>query len=94
MPNKLPVFSYYIFIQSLMFFINISPTDHNKYYRLVYQYSTIMKATIKICKVGQFTESQRQLLKRVTNVLDEHDLSVRLQINMKKIKVIRNKEVA
>ena len=47
-----------------------------------------MKATIKICKVGQFTDSQKQLLKRMTNVLEEHNLSVRLQINMKKIRVI------
>jgi hypothetical protein len=49
-----------------------------------------MKATIKICKVGQFTERQRQVLKRVTNVLEEHNLSVRLQINMKKIRVVRD----
>jgi len=51
-----------------------------------------MKATIKICKVGSFTERQRQILKRVTQVLDEHNLSVRLQINMKKIKVLRNQK--
>jgi hypothetical protein len=50
-----------------------------------------MKATIKICKVGQFTESQKQVLKRVTQVLEEHSMSVRLDIKMKKIKLLKIK---
>jgi hypothetical protein len=49
-----------------------------------------MKATIKICKVGQFTERQRQVIRRVANVLEAHNLSVGLKINMKKIRVVRD----
>jgi hypothetical protein len=50
-----------------------------------------MKATIKICKVGQFNDAQKLVLRRVTNVLEEHNLSVRLDIKTKKIKLLKIK---
>jgi hypothetical protein len=38
-----------------------------------------MKATIKICRVGPFSDDQQQVIKRVMNVLTERGLSVGLK---------------
>ena len=93
MPYKLPLFlCLNLYTITPVFFINVISIYHKNYYRTLFNiYIYHMKATIKICKVGQFTDSQKQLLKRVTNVLEEHNLSVRLQINMKKIKLLKIK---
>jgi hypothetical protein len=53
-----------------------------------------MKASIKICKVGPFTAQQRSVLKRVTTVLTEHNLSVELIIKVKKPKNLRVVKIA
>jgi hypothetical protein len=53
-----------------------------------------MKANIKVCTAArQFTEDQKQILRRVTMVLIEHDLSAAVFIKVKKIKHLKLKAV-
>lgn len=44
-----------------------------------------MKAIIKVCTAGQFTQDQRSILKRVAMVLVEHDFSVAVITKEKKV---------
>lgn len=53
-----------------------------------------MKAVIKISTVSkQFRQDQLQILRRITTVLMEHDLSVELEMKQKKTKQIRLRAV-
>lgn len=42
-----------------------------------------MKATIKVCKAGKFTPSDIDILRRVANVLREHQLSIQIEMKVK-----------
>jgi hypothetical protein len=51
-----------------------------------------MKATIKVCTAAdEFTEDQKQILRRVSNVLMEHNLSVAIIMKVKKYKILKIK---
>ena len=53
-----------------------------------------MKAVIKIVTAEkEFTQDQRQIMRRVTMVLTEHNLSVALAIKEKKTKQLKLKAV-
>jgi hypothetical protein len=52
-----------------------------------YQY---MKALIKICKAGKFTQSDRDAFRRILLVLDAHQLSAKLTVKEKKTLTIKN----
>ncbi len=45
--------------------------------------STTMKAIIKVCKAGKFTPSDIDALRRVANMLREHQLSVQIEMKVK-----------
>lgn len=47
-----------------------------------------MKATIKIASAGKFTQDQISIIRRVSNVLLEHNLSVKITMNEKKNEVL------
>jgi len=47
--------------------------------------TNVMKAIIKVCTAGQFTQDQRSILKRVAMVLVEHDFSVAVITKEKKV---------
>lgn len=42
-----------------------------------------MKATIKVCKAGKFSPSDMDVLRRVANVLRDHQLSVKVEYKIK-----------
>jgi hypothetical protein len=42
-----------------------------------------MKATIKISKVGKFDKSDLDALRRISNVLQSHNMSVKIEIKVK-----------
>lgn len=47
-----------------------------------------MKAIIRVCTANKdFTEDQKQILRRISIVLREHDFSVDMLIKMKKTKL-------
>lgn len=46
-----------------------------------------MKAIIKVCCSGPFTQDQKNILKRIANVLTEHNLSVAIITKEKKVKL-------
>lgn len=46
-----------------------------------------MKAIIKIVSAGSFNEDQKQIIRRVVNVLMEHHLSVAIIQKIKKVEV-------
>jgi phage gpG-like protein len=51
-----------------------------------------MKAIIKVCTAAkEFTEDQKQIMRRVTNVLTEHNLSAAITIKVKKYKTLKIK---
>lgn len=50
-----------------------------------------MKAIIKAVTAGQFTEDQKQILRRVSMVLIERGFSVKTTINVKKVKTLKIK---
>lgn len=52
-----------------------------------------MKAVIKIASAGKFTPDQEQIIKRVANVLREHDLSICIERKVKKVQTIKLKVV-
>ena len=52
----------------------------------------VMKAIIKVCTAAdEFTEDQKQILRRISNVLTEHNLSVAIVMKIKKYKVLKIK---
>lgn len=52
-----------------------------------------MKAIIKICTAEkEFTEDQKQIMRRVANVLIEHNLSVAIVMKVKKYKSLKIKK--
>jgi hypothetical protein len=53
-----------------------------------------MKAIIKVCTAAkEFTEDQKQILRRIANVLTEHNLSVAIILKVKKYKQLKLKAV-
>jgi len=53
-----------------------------------------MNAVIKISSVSkEFRQDQLQILRRITMVLKEHDLSVELEVKQKKSKHVRLRAV-
>jgi|WetSurMetagenome_2_1015567.scaffolds.fasta_scaffold2381365_1 hypothetical protein len=44
-----------------------------------------MKAIIKVCTSGPFTEDQKSILRRIATVLTQHDLSVAIVTKEKKV---------
>lgn len=52
-----------------------------------------MKAIIKIATAGKFTEDQERIIKRVSIVLAEHNLSVAVVRKVKEVKTINLKVV-
>jgi hypothetical protein len=53
-----------------------------------------MKAIIKVCTASkEFTEDQKQIMRRISNVLKEHDLSVAVFMKVKKTKQLKLKIV-
>jgi hypothetical protein len=53
-----------------------------------------MKAIIKVCTASKnFTEDQKQILKRISMVLIEHGLSVDVRIQQKKYKKLTLKAI-
>jgi len=42
-----------------------------------------MKATIKICKAGKFSPSDLDMMRRIANVIREHQLSVKIDMKVK-----------
>jgi hypothetical protein len=54
-----------------------------------------MKAIIKVCTASkEFREDQKQILRRVSNVLQAHDLSVEITLKVKKSKDLNLRKVA
>ena len=56
----------------------VNQTGHGLFYL-----HKCMKATIKVCKDGKFTPSDIDILRRVANVLREHQLSVQIEMKVK-----------
>jgi hypothetical protein len=53
-----------------------------------------MKAIIKVCTASKdFTDDQKQIMKRIANVLIEHNLSVAIVMKIKKYKQLNLKRV-
>lgn len=53
-----------------------------------------MKAIIKVCTASRdFTDDQKQIMKRIANVLVEHNLSVAIIMKIKKYKTFKLKRV-
>jgi protein-tyrosine-phosphatase len=52
-----------------------------------------MKAIIKVVSAGKFTPDQEQIIKRIANVLREHDLSISIERKIKKVQTIKLKAV-
>jgi hypothetical protein len=52
-----------------------------------------MKALIKAVTAAQFTEDQKQILRRVSMVLIEHGFSVSTTYKVKKVKTLKLKAV-
>jgi len=52
-----------------------------------------MKAIIKIASASKFTEDQERIIKRITNVLVEHDLSVSVKRKIKQVQTFKLKVV-
>jgi hypothetical protein len=50
-----------------------------------------MKAVIKIAVAGKFTEDQEKIIKRVSSVLVEHNLSVVIERKIKSVQTIKLK---
>jgi hypothetical protein len=51
-----------------------------------------MKAIIKVCTASkEFTEDQKKIMKRIAIVLIEHNLSVDIRMQVKKIKHLKLK---
>lgn len=50
-----------------------------------------MKAIIKIVSASKFTEDQERIIKRISIVLAEHDLSVAIERKIKKVQTIKLK---
>lgn len=51
-----------------------------------------MKANIKVCVAGKdFTDDQKQIIKRIAMVLTEHGLSVAITTKVKKTKLFNLK---
>lgn len=43
-----------------------------------------MKATIKVCKAGKFTDGDLDLFRRYINLFQSHNLSVKVEYKVKK----------
>jgi hypothetical protein len=52
-----------------------------------------MKAVIKIATAGKFIPDQEQIIKRICNVLSEHNLSVSVERKIKKVQIFKLKAV-
>lgn len=50
-----------------------------------------MKAVIKIVSAAKFTEDQEKIIKRISIVLAEHNLSVSVERKIKKVQLIKLK---
>jgi len=51
-----------------------------------------MKATIKVCTAAkEFTDDQKQILRRVSKVLSLHNLSVCVSMKIKEVKTFKIK---
>jgi hypothetical protein len=44
-----------------------------------------MKACIKVSTIGKFTQSQQDIIRRIMNVLEDHNLSVKIEYKTKKV---------
>lgn len=48
-----------------------------------------MKALIKVCKAGKFSPDDLAILRRIANVLREHELSVKIEYKVKQALKLR-----